>query len=79
MDNDHKMLTRSKTTTIISDINSTEESVKQKNINSKVNSIFPTTPTKSKKKNKRNKRRKIRSPSFIIEDVKNKTRIALIP
>ena len=66
--NDHKMLTRSKTTTIISDINSIEESVKQKNINSKVNSIFPTTPTKSKKKNKRNKRRKIRSPSFIIEE-----------
>jgi len=68
MDNDHTMLTRSKTTTIISDINLKEESVKQKNINSKVNSIFPTTPTKSKKKNKRNKRRKTRSPSFIIEE-----------
>ena len=66
--NDHKMLTRSKTTTIISDINSTEESVKQKNINSKVNSIFPTTPVKSKKKGKRGKRRKIRSPSFIVEE-----------
>ena len=55
-------------TSIISDINSTEESVKQKNINSKVNSIFPTTPVKSKKKGKRGKRRKIRSPSFIIDE-----------